>query len=99
MAVATVEQWIKEKVSKLPAYDTKDKAVEAAVLQEKKDKICEIWQEPGGGKFVVANPDAYEALYRAGYKKILDDIELHDIARKRKPVKKAMTYAQARKTE
>lgn len=99
MAVATVEQWIKEKVSKLPAYDTKDKAVEAAVLQEKKNKICEIWQEPGGGKFVVANPDAYEALQRGGFKRIMDDIDLHDIARKGGAVKKAITYNQARKTK
>lgn len=99
MAVATVEQWIKEKIGKLPTHDTKEKAVEAAVQVERKDGICEIWQEPDGGKFVVASPDTYEALYRGGYKKILDDIELHDIASKRGPVKKAMTYAQARKTE
>lgn len=95
-AVEEIKQKEKERIAQLPAYDSQDKALAAAVQQK---GVCEIWQEPRGGKFLVATPDTYEVLYRADYKKVMDGIEIADAARKHKPVKKAITYAQARKTE
>ena len=89
----------KKRIAELPTFDTKEQAVEAGIEMARKKELCEIWQEPGGGKFLVAVPDAYEALWRHKYKKVMEDVDLYDLARKRRPVKKAITYAQARKTK
>lgn len=95
-AVEEIKQKEKERIAQLPAYDSQDKALAAAA---KREDVCEIWQEPRGGKFLVATPDTYEVLYRAGYKKTMDNLEIAEAALARKAVKKAITYAQARKTE
>lgn len=76
----TVEKWIKSVVAKQPVYDSKDAAVKAAI-QANKNNVCEVWQQPNGGKYVVAAPEALEALYRAKYKQILDSTALADIER------------------
>lgn len=96
MADKTMEQWIKSKTAKLKKYGIKEHAVEAAI---RAGGVFRIWQEPDNGNFVVAGPDAYEALLRAGYKEILTDIEVYDeLERQGKPVRKAMTYEEARET-
>ena len=76
----TLEQWIKSVIEKQPVFDSKDEAIQAAI-QANKTNACEIWQEPNGGKYVVAKPEAFEALYRGKYKKVLDAIEIADIER------------------
>lgn len=78
----TVEKWIKSVVAKQPVYDSKDEAVKAAIQANKKPpNVYEVWQQPNGGKYVVAAPEALEALYRAKYKRILDPAALADIER------------------
>lgn len=77
----TVEKWIKSVVAKQPVYDSKDEAVKAAIQANEKQKVFEVWQQPDGGKYVVAAPEALEALYRAKYKRILDPAALADIER------------------
>lgn len=77
----TVEKWIKSVVAKQPVYDSKDAAVKAAIQANKKQKVFEVWQQPDGGKYVVAAPEALEALYRAKYKRILSSTALADIER------------------
>lgn len=74
----TVEKWAESVIAKQPVFDSKKEAIEAAI---KNQELCEVWQEPNGGKYVVAEPEAYEALHRAKYKKILDAVTLADIER------------------
>lgn len=77
----TVEKWIKSVVEKQPVYDSKEAAVKAAIQENEKPNVCEVWQEPNNGKYVVAAPEALEALYRAKYKRVLDSTALADIKR------------------
>lgn len=78
----TREQWVKNLIAKQPAFDTKEQAVSAALkLIEQKKDYPEIWQDPKGEKFLVANAQAFEQLYRSGYKKAVDTGELVDMLR------------------
>lgn len=79
----TTEAWVKALIKKQPVYDSKDAAVKAAIKANKKLAVNEVWQEPKerGGRYVVAAPEAFEALYREKYKRIFDSGELVDIER------------------
>lgn len=62
-----------ELIRKQPVFKRQEGAVELAMKKiSAKEDYPEIWREPNDGDFVVANEDAFEALYRNGYKKILD---------------------------
>lgn len=62
-----------KRIAKQPVFKRQEDAVEYAMKKMASgDGYPEIWQEPDGGKFVSANDEAFEALYRHGYRKILD---------------------------
>lgn len=80
----TVEQWNKSVIAKQPVYDSKDEAIKAAIQANKKPgAVNEVWKEPKdkGGRYVVASSQAFEALHREKYKRVLDDCMLADIER------------------
>ena len=61
-----------ERIRKQPTFKRQEDAVEAALKKISSKEDCpEIWQEPDNGKYVMANSEAFEALCRNGYKKIL----------------------------
>lgn len=73
------EQWMKSMIEKQPHFENKEQAVAAALKQiEAKTDYPEIWQEPNGGKYLVANYQAWETLYGKGYKKVMDQSTLVD---------------------
>lgn len=76
------EKQIQTLIVKQPAFDTKEQAVSAALkLIEQKKDYPEIWRDPKGEKFLVANYKAYEQLYRKGYKRSVRTDELVDMLR------------------
>lgn len=77
----TVHEWAKGVIAKQPAFDSKEEAIEAAIKANAKLTVHEVWQEPGGGRYIVAAPEAFEALTREKYKRELDSAELADIER------------------
>ena len=77
----TREAWAKDLISKQPVFDSKEKAIHAAIQANKKMAVYEVWQEPNGGRYIVASPESFETLYREKYKKILDSSTLVDIER------------------
>ncbi len=77
----TREKWVKALIEKQPVFDSRDAAIKAAIQANKKLAVNEVWQEPNGGRYVVAAPEALETLYREKYKRILDSGELVDIER------------------
>lgn len=74
---------VKALIAKQPVFDSKGKAIQAAIQANKKLKIHEVWKEPKerGGRYVVAAPEAFEALYREKYTQILDSTQIADIER------------------
>lgn len=79
----TKEAWTKSVIAKLPVFDSKDAAIKAAIKANAKLNVHEVWQEPKnrGGRYVVAEPKAFEVLYREKYNRILDSAEVTDIER------------------
>lgn len=79
----TSEKWVKDLISKQPVFASKNKAIQAAIQANKKLTVHEVWKEPKsrGGRYVVAAPEAFEALYREKYTKILDAGRITDIER------------------
>lgn len=77
------EAWIKSVIAKQPVFDSKDAAIKAAIKANAKMKVHEVWQEPKerGGRYVVAEPQAFEVLYREKYKRVLDSAAVTDIER------------------
>lgn len=71
-------------IARQPVYAGKQKAIEEAIKANKKPgKNYEIWKEPNdlGGRYVVAEAEALEALYREGYKRVLGTSEIVDLGR------------------
>lgn len=79
----TREEWVASKIKALPTFDGKDAAIHAAIKANKDMAVNEVWKEPAdrGGKYVVAAPEAFEALYNEKYERILDAGALCDIER------------------
>ena len=79
----TRDEWVKDLIAKQPVFDTRDKAIQAAIKANEKLKVHEVWKEPKerGGRFVVAAPEAFETLYRENYKQVLDSAQITDIER------------------
>ena len=79
----TREEWVKDKIGKQPVFDSKDKAVQAAIQANKDGQTREVWEEPQnrGGRFVAAEPSAFETLYREGYKRVYGHSEIVDMFR------------------
>ena len=77
----TREEWVKVIIKKQPVFDSKDAAIKAAIKNNKKFAVNEVWQEPKerGGRYVVAAPESFETLYREGYKRILEPEDLDEI--------------------
>lgn len=77
----TVHEWAESVIANLPTFDSKEKAVQAAIKANKKLTVHEVWKEPNGNKYIVATPEALEALTREKYKCVLDATEIADIER------------------
>ena len=79
----TSVEWTENMIGKQPVFNSKNAAIQAAIKANKKMKIHDIWKEPKsrGGRFVVAAPQAFEALYREKYTRILDAGQIADIER------------------
>lgn len=77
----TVQEWAKAVIEKQPAFDSKEEAIQAAIKANEKLTIHEVWKEPKGDRYIVAAPEAFEALVREEYKRVLDAGELADIER------------------
>lgn len=77
----TREVWAKSVISKLPVFDNKKAAIQAAIKANATLKVHEVWQEPNGGRYVVAAPQAFETLGREKYKRVLDSAMITDIER------------------
>lgn len=77
------EAWIKNVIAKQPTFDSKNEAIQAAIKANAKLKVHEVWQEPKdrGGRYVVAEPQAFETLYREKYERVLDAAAITDIER------------------
>lgn len=75
------KEWAKNVIAKQPVFDSKKKAIQAAIKANKEMAVNEIWQEPNAGRYVVAAPEAFEALYREKYTRILDSGQISDIER------------------
>lgn len=70
----------RNRVSKLPIYGAKNAAINAAVVKIRGDNtIIEVWKSPEG-KFVTAPFEVWEDLYQLGYDRVVDSLEIHDIA-------------------
>lgn len=76
----TWNEWAKGVIDKLPVFDDKDAAIKAAIKANQKQCIHDIWKEPGG-RFVVADPQAFETLFRLKYKRVLSAAMITDIER------------------
>lgn len=78
----TRAQWENAIIAKQPAFDTREQAVKAALERiEAKTDYPEIWQDPTGQKFLVANYQAFETLLRKGYTRAVETRELVDMLR------------------
>lgn len=79
----TYDEWVKGVIGKLPVFEDKDAAIKAAIEANQKQCIHDIWKEPAdrGGRFVVADPQAFEALYREKYERVLTAAAIGDIER------------------
>lgn len=75
----TMHEWAKGVIAKQPAFDSKEEAIEAAIKANEKLTIHEVWTD--GDRFIVAAPEAFEALVREEYKRVLDAGELAEIER------------------
>lgn len=71
-------------MSKAPAFDTTDAAVEAAVQMAKKKKFSNpsVWKEPQdiGTKHAVVHTDLREEALNAGYAEEVNGQKIHDLA-------------------
>lgn len=76
----TWNDWAKGVIGKLPVFDDKDAAIKAAIEANQKQCIHDVWKGPGG-RFVVANPQAFETLVREKYERILTAAAIGDIER------------------
>lgn len=79
----TREQWAEGVIRKQPVFDSKDKAIRAALQANRKGDVKEVFQEPAnrGGRYLVAAPEAFEALVDMKYKRVADACMLADIQR------------------
>lgn len=79
----TWEAWAKGVIGKLPVFENRDDAIEAAIKANQKLSIHAIWKEPAdrGGRFVVADPQAFETLVREKYERVLTAAMIVDIQR------------------
>lgn len=68
---------------KVPAFDTTDAAVEAAVQMAKKEKFSNpsVWKEPAdiGTKYIVVHNDLREKAQNAGYIEEVNQQKIHDL--------------------
>lgn len=77
----TVHEWAKGVIEKQPAFDSKEEAVEAAIKANEKLSIHEVWKAPQDDRYIVAAPEAFEALSREKYKRVLNAADLADMER------------------
>ena len=77
----TVQEWAKSVIAKQPSFNSKEKAIQAAIKANAKLTVHEVWKEPNGDRYIVAAPEAFEALTREKYKRVLSAAELNDIER------------------
>lgn len=77
----TMHEWAKSVIENLPSFDSKEKAIQAAIKANAKLTVHEVWKEPNGARYIVAAPEAFEALTREKYKRVLSAAELNDIER------------------
>lgn len=70
------KKYAEDVAAKQPAFDSKVEALEDLKRRHKNGEPRELWQEPNGGKYLVAGPQAYEMLYRLDYNRILDTTEV-----------------------
>lgn len=77
----TAQEWAKSVIAKQPAFDSKEKAIKAAIKANEQLTVHEVWKEPDGERYIVAEPEAFEALIREKYKRVLTAAELTDIER------------------
>ena len=69
------EKWENELIGKQPVFESKADAIKYALENYDGDTL-DIFQEPDGGKYVAANWQAFETLFRRGYTRIVDITEL-----------------------
>lgn len=74
----TYEQWANNRLKDKPVFNEFDEALKFAREKAKKRDYHDIWQEPKkrGGKYACLTPDAFEAAYRMGYKRLVPAIKL-----------------------
>lgn len=77
----TVHEWAKGIIENQPAFDSKEKAVQAAIKANEEMAVNEVWKDLKSERYIVAAPEAFEALYREKYKRVLGSAELVDIER------------------
>lgn len=67
------EQWEKELIDKQPVFETKADAIKHALqILEDDGDVPEIFQKTGEEKYIAANWQAFETLFRKGYERIVD---------------------------
>lgn len=87
------DKWEQAIIAKQPAFDTKEEAVRLAMKKiQTKEDLPEIWQEPNGGKYIVANWQAFETLARKGYKKLIDAGSIKEVTESRTRTEKSDSF-------
>ena len=83
--VAALVKECRKVLSKAPAFDTTDAAVEAAVHMAKKEEhsFPSVWKEPQdiGNKHTVVHTDIREEAQNAGYTEEVDEQKIFDLAK------------------
>lgn len=67
---AEQKKYAEEVIGKQPAFETKSEALVDLRRRYAQEDIRQLWQEPNGGKFLVATGEAWEMMGRLGYKQI-----------------------------
>lgn len=70
-------------MSKAPAFDTTEEAIDEAVKLAKKEKFSfpSVWKEPQdiGTKYAVVHTDLREEAHNAGYTEEIDEQKIFDL--------------------
>lgn len=81
------EEWVRskrEKVQREPTFDSVQAAANKAVSMKKQEplSIPSVWKEPRdmGKRYTVVRIEHRENAYVAGYKEVISEQEIHDMA-------------------
>lgn len=86
------EEWVRskrEKVKRELTFDSIQAAMDKAVSMKKQDPLSHpsVWKEPRdmGKGYTVVRSEHRENAYVAGYKEVITEQDIHDMAKNKKP--------------